>query len=548
METSGWLGGQFTSQGVTREDDNPWIETASSTAFYREFRNNIRAWYREHQTLSQAGADQAALGLFNPGGEGGLLEFRFAPRVGHIVLERMLEDAGVDIRLHTIVSSIDAPDGTILSLTATDNKAGSQADFFGTLFLDATDTGDLLPLVPAAFRIGAECRSDFNEPAAPSEPHPDWIQPITVPIALERMPGGAGQTIDKPSDYEVLRDEQQFRITDGDISTMFAGGGDTMWNYRQFIAARNFADAALPHDLTTINTGSNDLQQQSIPTGDPALDAVLIEKAGRVSRAYVYWLQTECPRDDGNGYGYDNLRVRTDIFDMPGGTAPSPYIRESRRIDALTIVRQQDIDKDLNPYSPRAALFRDSCGIGSYGIDIHPLRGKGLPWSSHETQPFQIPLGALVPRDVSNLIAACKNIGTTHITNGAYRVHPVEWNIGESAGALAAFCVWTDKQPKQVVESAPLLRLFQHTLLGYGIPLFWFIDVTAEDDDFFRAAHLMGINGLDAGDGAMRFNADDPFSDEDQKRLDRIVPGIAWPSARISRRHAALWLCQKLDL
>ena len=26
----------------------------------------------------------------------------------------------------------------------------------------------------------------------------------------------------------------------------------------------------------------------------------------------------------------------------------------------------------------------------------------------------------------------------THITNGCYRLHPVEWNIGEAAGALAA--------------------------------------------------------------------------------------------------------------
>ena len=37
-----------------------------------------------------------------------------------------------------------------------------------------------------------------------------------------------------------------------------------------------------------------------------------------------------------------------------------------------------------------------------------------------------------------NLLPACKNIGTTHITNGCYRLHPVEWNIGEAAGVLAA--------------------------------------------------------------------------------------------------------------
>ena len=29
--------------------------------------------------------------------------------------------------------------------------------------------------------------------------------------------------------------------------------------------------------------------------------------------------------------------------------------------------------------------------------------------------PFQIPLGALIPERVENLLPACKNIGTTHI-------------------------------------------------------------------------------------------------------------------------------------
>jgi hypothetical protein len=45
-------------------------------------------------------------------------------------------------------------------------------------------------------------------------------------------------------------------------------------------------------------------------------------------------------------------------------------------------------------------------------------------------------LGALIPIRMENLLPAAKNIGTTHITNGCYRMHPVEWNIGEAAGAL----------------------------------------------------------------------------------------------------------------
>lgn len=41
---------------------------------------------------------------------------------------------------------------------------------------------------------------------------------------------------------------------------------------------------------------------------------------------------------------------------------------------------------------------------------------------------------------MENLLPGAKNLGTTHITNGCHRLHPVEWNVGEAAGALAAFC------------------------------------------------------------------------------------------------------------
>lgn len=36
--------------------------------------------------------------------------------------------------------------------------------------------------------------------------------------------------------------------------------------------------------------------------------------------------------------------------------------------------------------------------------------------------PFQVPLGALLPERMENLLPAAKNMGTTHITNGCYRL------------------------------------------------------------------------------------------------------------------------------
>ena len=93
--------------------------------------------------------------------------------------------------------------------------------------------------------------------------------------------------------------------------------------------------------------------------------------------------------------------------------------------------------------------------------------------ASCRTRPFQIPLGALIPVRMENLLAGAKNIGTTHITNGCYRLHPVEWNIGEAAGAVAAFALDQHVTPAAVRERPGLLERFQASLLGEGVPLAW---------------------------------------------------------------------------
>jgi len=84
-----------------------------------------------------------------------------------------------------------------------------------------------------------------------------------------------------------------------------------------------------------------------------------------------------------------------------------------------------------------ALRYRDRIGIGRYRIDLHPCTGGdnciGVP-----SCPFHIPLGALLPRRMKNLLAGSRNTGTTHITNGRYRLHPVQWNAGAGANMPAA--------------------------------------------------------------------------------------------------------------
>ena len=119
-----------------------------------------------------------------------------------------------------------------------------------------------------------------------------------------------------------------------------------------------------------------------------------------------------------------------------------------------------------------AERFADSVGVGSYRIDLHPSSG-GDNYVDVSSLPFQIPLGALIPRRVENLIPACKNIGTTHITNGCYRLHPVEWGIGEAAGSLAAEALRTKERPRAIRNQQARLTEFQRRLREQGVETEW---------------------------------------------------------------------------
>jgi hypothetical protein len=153
------------------------------------------------------------------------------------------------------------------------------------------------------------------------------------------------------------------------------------------------------------------------------------------------------------------------------GLSKHPYIREARRIKALKTIVEQEVSAN-DQKGAHAARFADSVGVGWYPIDIH-RSGPDDVGASCRTKPFQIPLGALIPVRIANLIAGAKSIGTTHITNGCYRLHPVEWNIGEAAGALAAFALEAHKAPAAVREEPADLQRFQRRLQDEGVPLAW---------------------------------------------------------------------------
>ncbi|HEX2032751.1 MAG TPA: FAD-dependent oxidoreductase, partial [Chloroflexota bacterium] len=200
-----------------------------------------------------------------------------------------------------------------------------------------------------------------------------------------------------------------------------------------------------------------------------------LEEARQLSLSLCYWLQTEAPRPDG-GQGYPGLYPRPDLVGSADGLALAPYVRESRRIRAVYTVTEQHVGAAARGVGRGQAgegePFPDSVGVGCYRIDLHPSTA-GDNYLDIDSLPFRIPLGALLPVRLRNLLPACKNLGVTHITNGCYRLHPVEWNIGEAAGLLAAHCLERGLAPHQVREQPEALAEFQARCLQQGFELQW---------------------------------------------------------------------------
>lgn len=517
LEETDWLGGQFTAQGVSALDEHEHIESFGGTASYMQLRAMLREHYRQH---CQGEAGRRA--DFNPG-HCWVTRLAFEPRAAVQVLEQMLRphvQAGrLAVHRRTKAVAAEARGDRVQSVVAMNLDDAGLIRFHPELVIDATELGDLLPLCGVEHVIGAETVAETGEPQAqPHETKPHCVQSCTYTFACERRDEGENHAVARPERYEHYRATQPYslriEVHGGEIYGETSGWldyrlYDTMpgtkgglWTYRRLLDRSAF-EGHVPHDVTMFNWPGNDYRDRSLLQGSAAETASALQDAKRVSLGFLHWLQTEAPAT-GTRRGAPEIRLRPDVMGTADGLSKFPYIRESRRIRARKTILEQEVSAHHQP-GPRAAHFADSVGVGWYPIDIH-RSGPDDVGASCRTKPFQIPLGALLPVRVGNLISAAKNIGTTHITNGCYRLHPIEWNIGEAAGELAALALEQRVAPAAVHGSADLLARLQRRLVAQGVPLAWLTDVGG-DAPLFVGSQLLFMQGaLDPRDD-LRFDA-----------------------------------------
>ncbi|WP_342555722.1 FAD-dependent oxidoreductase [Paenibacillus sp. FSL R7-0652] len=484
-EETDWLGGQLTSQAVP-PDEHRWIEQSGSTAAYREFRSRVRDYYRRNYPLTDEARSNPVL---NPG-NGWVSRLAHEPKVALAVLHEMLapyvNTGRIEVLYYTVPVAADTEGDHITGVTVRQGMEGNLIRLCGDYYLDATECGDLLPLAGVEHVSGAEARGETGEPHALEAADPLDMQSITHVAAVDYVAGG-DYTIPRPRDYDYWREYvpsfSQYPIlswfaSDADDTsklkqfTMFPNdqGIVSLWDYRRIVDPAIWTEPLNDGEVTLLNWALNDYYAGPIIGVSPEERDRHLEGARQLTLSLVYWLQTEAPRLDG-GKGYPGVRLRGDVLGTEDGLAKAPYIRESRRIRGLYTIAEQDVSRELRgPEGPKR--YEDSVGVGSYHLDLHPTtvsqRTFYIP-----NHPYEIPLGALIPVRVKNLLPACKNISMTQIANGCYRLHPTEWNIGEAAGTLAAYSIKQHVEPAKVRESAAHLKAYQQQLIALGVQLHW---------------------------------------------------------------------------
>lgn len=445
-----WLGGMLTSAGVSAPDGN---ELAA-------FQTGIwGAFLRELQQRQPEGLDHGWVSFFT-----------YDPRVGAQIFADWVAELP---NLKWISGQVP-----LEVLRQGDRVIGVRfADYtiHASVTLDGTELGDLLALGDIPHRWGWELQKEFDEPSAPLAPnHLTETYPVQAPTWVVVMQDfGAGNEAPEIPAPQIETSSDRFQAAWSNY------GGEKFLNYGR-----------LPGDRFMINwpIHGNDYGEgvQRLVGSEPDKLAFL-QEARWHTQSFARFIQQHL----GRRYG-----LAEDVFPVSplggGAYALHPYYRESRRLQGLATIREQDllpVAKGCVAALPITVSAQgclnveavcDAIAIGNYANDHHypsgdiQLAPKSIRWGGRWTgTPFTIPYRSLVSETIDGLLVCEKNFSVTHMANGATRLQPVILGVGQAAGMAAALCIEQQCQPRELDVRSLQNALLQDKMAPAAvIPLF----------------------------------------------------------------------------
>jgi len=534
-----WLGGQFSAEGVGCLDE--WtVYRGKRVSFPRsglflEIVREVRKRNAEKYGRTNPGNAWCGTETIEPAAAAKLFADLIAPYrnpppgVGRITYLRSWEPVTVRTDRGAVTSvEFTAPDDAKRTLTVA-----------AKLTIDCTDWGDVIRLSGAKHSAGPDLKSRFNEPGAPDGPlgaDRNEMNPLSWCVVLREA--GKDSTILKPDGYDSrsfaeLDRTPPFAEWDG-AGGIYAKAGWSVYTHRRLVDRRHFKLAPgteatflnwpvqdyplydfpkpVADALETLEVGAS---KKNIANLTPAQRSVVFADAKLHTLRMLYHLQTKVHDRVGDFPESFRYMALTDEFGTPDRLPPKPYVREGLRLEALYMLREQDIRAaDRNP-KWASSMVPDGVFGFQFNIDFHPTRRKFLdggntgPWvyvhtknrNWHtDTDRAMLPLRSLIPVELDGLIGGSKNIGVTSLVSAAVRVHGQMVLCGQAAGTLAAVSLKHDLRPRDAARTWERVREVQTLLVrppgGHPGVLLWPYHDLTPDDLPFEAVNQLAVRGI----------------------------------------------------
>ena len=582
-----WLGGQYTEQALVCVDENkgpgkvgwgvdwhPMKRSFHRFGLFKELMDRIEAFNTGKYGHPMPGFPYHGPSTFRPAE---------AEMIFHEMLAPHVETGQVSLLMNRIpVEAI--MEGDRLTGMRFKSTRPDEGDVIirARMTIDASDWGDAVQLSGAAYEVGADPQSRYNEPSAPvdlSDNPPNEMNPITWAMIVEQSEGPS--PIAKPDRY----DERNYVRTSRFAAKEFAGlkwdrpvtkmGGILHWpdageasprqlsvynvrravdGYRSkegqtvillnFMLGQDYPLERLPAPVVeALEATEPGASMKNIVEMTREQREIIFADARRHSLGVLYHLQNYAhERATDKTHSFRNFRLSGE-FPTDDYLPPKPYIRESLRLKALYMMREQDgrnfdaPDKKGAREAFARVMYPDGLFSWQFHYDFHRtgrtyLRDEGNtgPWIDYEkpgrhtrflSDRSVFPMRSLIPVKVDGLIGAQKNVGYSSIVSAAIRLHDQCVHLGQAAGAVAAESLERGVQPRELAYDRNAIEDIRDGLCGgsRGVPmLLWpFRDLPADHPAFVAVNRLAAMGVFPMDRRSIDFRPEAPAS-EDWKR------------------------------
>ena len=491
-----WLGGQFSAEGVGCLDE--WTTVNGKrvnfprSGLFLEVVQRIRAYNTAKYGVGSPGNAYCGTETIEPAAAARIFEDLVRPYTtdGTLRIERGWQPRCVTVEGRRIAG---------VEFERTDGGSG-RLSVKAKLTIDSSDWGDVIRLSGTKYSAGPDLRSRFGEPSAPEsfdDAGEQEMNPLSWCVVLREA--GRDATIAKPSTYDPLSfaalDKTPPWVDSNMSGGIYSQSGWSIYTHRRLVD-RLHLHLAPGAEATFLNWPVQDYplcqlpkrvadalertepgaSRRNIVTLSPTQRRIIFDDVKQHALGMLYHLQTKVHDRVGDFPQSFRYMALTDEFGTPDRLPPKPYIREGLRLEALTMLKEQDIRATTR--EPKWAKVMPTDGVFGFqfNIDFHPTRRKYLgidrngPWQyvhtpqrgwHTDTDRAMFPLRGLVPVESDGLLGAGKNIGVSSIVQSALRLHGQMMHVGQASATVAAMCIKEGVEPRAVANDEERVRRIQ---------------------------------------------------------------------------------------